>query len=604
MWSQVSKHASVLVAICGLSPVVLGGEVRWEARDDQGTVLFGATVNLPTPTTPLDINLGVIGGNGIDLHIFDLTSDGIDSVGMVTVFASAQPTSTARLRVLVSSQVDNNVDQAFTSWREPREQGFRNFGGLRFLPAPNSTLPIPSNTLVNVTVLGDITGDITAGNVFRVDARLSPQVPGGPPQFGGTISGNITSNRPNGVFGPFGNVFFSIGYVRAQWELTGNIEATLASTAQQAFVASVESTHASIDRVVVGPTLGALGLKGNIIADYGRVQEVFSSGPVGSPTDTVILRSGMRTGVVRVRQETSFYSDEPSDFPGLEDNGVLDRDIYMNLKTSLRDEPEGFIDGNEVRVESGDLFLLETKGDYFGNIEVNNVYGLGNPRPNDWSRQRGRQGIFVGGDFHGSITSKYNWLYADIIARSVRGPITIGQMLKGSIVAVGRETSNDPLDGTLHSVSIGLNSDLLESPVPCARPGMSGTQSGALSVPFETGVYDDSGTTRPAREKWYLNSANDFGTIDSVVRAATSIGSVNIFRMSNKIADNGQKFNKPRIESPLIGSLAIGRMDNGVVWSGRMNSSTTTFNNAIEDDFASVNTMSIGCVSPMSDLWV
>ncbi len=535
------------------------------------------TVATTAPFTPIDIDLPVL-SSSVDLHIFDvLTNDVADSVGLVTVRASTDNDSS--VRVLVSSSLDSDFASAFQFPRDFREPGLRQFGGLRFLPTIGSLLPVVDRTSVSINVLGDITGDITAGQIFRVDARRTL----GGTETGGRITGNITSNKPNGLFGFDGGqeIGYAIGYVRAGWELTGNITASLNQAERDAFNLNNPQSMASIGRVVVGPDENAPGIRGNIIGDYGRVDAVYSTGQIGTSSAPVLIRGGTRVGLVKARTETDQSGNAP-----------LDKDFFVTVDASARGVAESAVAGAALR-------LIETEGDFIGNVNLLNYSGFNGEFGNEGTRATGRRGIFVGGNFVGDINVTYNWEYGDMVARSFRGDITIGQMLKGAIVAVGTQGSSDPLDGIIESVTIGYQEDLTLSPTPDNGRGFTGcgfSPSSIVPPPFE-------GTSR---EVWYTGPSNDTSgaIIDSVIRADKRIDSVDIYRISKSLSVLGGKNTKPRIETPVIGSLNINRFDMGAVWSGKINSTTSTVTNQITDDFTSVSTVTIGCMSPAADLWV
>jgi hypothetical protein len=479
------KHlvAVVGLAVASMATSLFAGNVGYSI-DGGPTVVVNAT-----GSPNITINIGEFASNKT-LHIFDIVEDGIDSLGVVTIRA-ASPTD-GLLDIVVSRSTDGPAF-AFIDPYSLLNPGLRNLGGLQILAPVGSQLPPAKNTRLSVTVRGDILGDISAGQIFRVDARIDSSLfdqntgePIGPRTAGGRILGNVTSLQRNGFIGYGGDTEFSysVGYVGAQDELVGNVTAFLPEADRQQFSYSDPTSHASIGRIVVGRSddsefsVLASGLKGNIIADYGRIEQIFSTGNIGAITQTATIRAGLRLGTVRVRKVGTLLDESTPSQPR---DGVLQRNVYANMKSSAR------INGGSATSNPADFYLLETNGDFVGNIEVDNFYGRNNVVAYPTARRTQRQGIFVGGDFIGSITSKYNWCYGDMIARSFRGPIVIGQQHKGAIVAVGRETSSDPLDGTIESVTVGYRTDLSQSPNPCSGAGMSGSNEEMISPPFETG---------------------------------------------------------------------------------------------------------------------
>jgi hypothetical protein len=266
----------------------------------------------------------------------------------------------------------------------------------------------------------------------------------------------------------------------------------------------------------------------------------------------------------------------------------LDRPIYADIDGARRE-----VESLPLTTRGASLSLIETAGDYFGSIKAYDVYGFNDSAGPTHSS--GRKGIFIGGDMYGSIDVAYSYQYADMVARSFREPITIGQMLKGSIIAVGTEGSADPLDGTMHSVSVGYSSQLSTAPRR-NKPGFNAIASVIAPPPFEG----------PARDNWYSLPPNDSFTVDSVIRAASSIGDIRLSAMSQRLPEFGplSKNSKARVEAPVIGYLQIGDFESGVVWSGRLKPLGTETTNLIQDDYAEIVETVIGCMGPKADLWI
>jgi hypothetical protein len=189
-------------------------------------VLFGAvgsvvhaqvvyTVNGGTPTA-LPANNTIVLTDPVStdtlIHIYD--SSGMDDsiTGQLVIKGEG---GGGLLKVQVASQGEGDV---FLFPQQPTREivfGLRNFGGLRFEhPTDPNDTSLRDNSIVAVAVQGDITGDIEAGQVWRIDALQSQNG-----TFGGTISGNIKSHQSPGGSG--------IRVVRAGRELSGNVEAVV-----------------------------------------------------------------------------------------------------------------------------------------------------------------------------------------------------------------------------------------------------------------------------------------------------------------------------------------------------------------------------------------
>lgn len=513
------------------------------------------------PFTNIEIPV-VVDSTITRIHVFDVS--GVDtSVGMVTIRGLVNlqmfPNPQIRVAVAVRSLTDTGgpgFDTAFNNIRNVIDPGLRHLGGLQFFPpATNPTdTTFLDNSMVSVNIRGDLTGNVTAGMLYRIDALRADTDPNPQLHFGGTISGNLRSTRGDGrVIGLDGYFNPSIGYVRGQWQITGNITADGERDANGVplFDVGMLSTWGSAGRIVVGPNPNAPGIRGDINCENGRIDDIFCTGQIGTGPQAgqrSIITAGVRIGRITVRPEGT-----------TDDADVLPRAVYADVQASARGVAAPTLLGFHER---SSVTLIETEGDFTGAIDLLDLYG-GTGIPTQ-ARQTGRAGIFVGGAFTGDIDVTYNYEYGDMIARSFRGDITIGQMLKGAIVAVGIQGSTDPLDGTIGSVTVGFNPDLTNSPRANGQ-GFNAVNRDIIAPPFEGA----------ARGAWYSAAPPNGFEFDSVIRADKSIGSLALKSMSNRLSAIGGKFARARIESPLIGTLAIEHFDAGSVWSGKLNSPTS-----------------------------
>lgn len=589
-----SRRIAVLLALFGsswLAHSVYAGNIGYKLNGgSQQTVAVSGSA----PYTNVIIDVGDLNGNS-DLHIYDITSggDAIDSVGMITI-RGRQLCSGCPLLVAVATSGLSSVGAAFSNPGTPVSPGMRDVGGVEFVPDalhPTDT-SLLYNSALSLNVRGDVTGNVTAGTLFRVTALRADSDPNPANHFGGTISGTLHATRGDGrVVGSTAAI--AVGYVEAGWQISGDVVADgeRDGNGDPVFSRGDTSTWGSVGPVLIGPSVNAPGLQGNISCEYGAITEIVSSGPIGIGP-AAVNRSSIRTGLSMPRISLRAF-----DTTG--DSNVLDRDVYADIETSARGPALLYPN------RSSSFALIETEGDFVGTIHLSDFFGLNAVNGSSGNlRDSERRGIFIGGDFIGDITVDYSYQYGDIIARSFRpddtlgftGSITIGQMLKGGIVAVGTQGSSDPLDGTIGSIDIGHAESLDDAPSTNGR-GFCGAYDNVIPPPFE-------GTDRDA---WYTADAEDIYTIGGVIRAAKSIGSVSIVSLSDRLPElvsPGPKLSRPRIESPIIDDLDIGFMDHGCVWSGKLNSTTSTVTNDIADDYSSIGTLVIGCVGPRADIWV
>jgi len=176
--------ACSLAALVAVAPAF--GQVRYR--------LNGSTVNL-TPTFDSasppngEIDVGDLSTSTV-LHIFDSNTNAPSvSVGMITV-RGTMLTSTDVLRVAVVAGSVSDPNAIFNNPFEPVIPGLLNCGGFRCLPPTGFPMDttLRDNTSLHATFLGDITGDVTVGCVWRLHAQRNLTN-----TAGGTISGNILS---------------------------------------------------------------------------------------------------------------------------------------------------------------------------------------------------------------------------------------------------------------------------------------------------------------------------------------------------------------------------------------------------------------------------
>ncbi|MBY0263351.1 MAG: hypothetical protein K2Q20_13465 [Phycisphaerales bacterium] len=376
-----------------------------------------------------------------------------------------------------------------------------------------------------------VTGPMTAGTLERFDA--------------GVAINAVTATAPG----------TAINHLRAGRAITGDITATSGDINLIAVRNNTDPLNAS----------AAVGIQGNISAPAGRINQIYTMGPIGTETGGVVSRKNITAlnGVrfLRAVDVNGVNTDDPAGGSGA---ALLAVPFRANIRTLSEDAAAGQPEDDRPTLR------IDTAGDYDGDIVVQNLVASQYTGPvgaaKDW-------GIHVGGTITGDVLVRDQVRIASIVAGAFAGEVRVNTKLKGSVVARA---------GSIPSITVGRAP--WSGSAASAEPGFTGS----ICRPADRLLLDDpSGSD-------CVGVPNS--EADSMIRAAVSIGFVNLASMNQF----GVKRYMPRIEAPVIGSVTIGEMQNGVIWSGRLESPT---NNPL-NDFASVVELSIGCMSPFSSVWV
>lgn len=400
--------------------------------------------------------------------------------------------------------------------------------------------------------------------MFRIQA-LGVTDPMSGDVVGGTISSNITAYVRNDFDSTWGDGFEPIGLCAIKVIAAGNaITGTIEATGDVAIDhAEQQETYASIGRITIGPWEEAAGFTGNLIALRGRIGQIYSTGPIGTSTTAanIIAANGIRE--IRAGTATS--------------SSILARDFNANINAAADPSSSAF------PTYDGSLWNLTTDGLIAGSIQAKNlsfdstVSGLG--------------GIVTRGPITASIAIENNLLDTNIIGSSITGPVWIGWMAQGCIVATGVDES-DPNAGHINSLQIGYGGASVLYQY-YYRPGLVGSYCPPVQVP------------EPAH--WYNGQCAGGGTSDSVVHAQ-SIGLLRVSSMAQLwgrdiVGEFVVKSEVPRIEAATISELEIGDMRAGVVWSGQLEYENDVVENDEENDYSAISELTIGCVGPGAAVW-
>jgi len=144
------------------------GQIRYRLNGSQTNLspTFDNSVSPPN----IEINLGSLGSSTI-VHIFDLTADAPAlGVGMITLRGSAS--STAVVRVVIASRSLSDPSLAFSSPLVSRNEGLRDWGGLRCLhPTDVNDTTLRDRVSLSATTVGTLSGDVAAGCIYRIHVK-------------------------------------------------------------------------------------------------------------------------------------------------------------------------------------------------------------------------------------------------------------------------------------------------------------------------------------------------------------------------------------------------------------------------------------------------
>lgn len=220
----------------------------------------------------------------VTVHVYDVNSLDVNggvpsnSIGPVTVSGTVETSGTPLVQVVVA---DGDTGFLPMTPPDPMSVGAIDFAGLSF-----SSTALRDISRVAVAVGGDITGNIKAGAIRRIQARgrmVSSTY------TGGKITGNITATAPDfsGVTGGFR----AIGVIWAGDEISGTIAAT----------SDDETNPGGLTWLLVGHESNTSpgGLLGDVRIDYGTIEKVHTAGPIGSSTVTPNIWAGRRPNHTR-----------------------------------------------------------------------------------------------------------------------------------------------------------------------------------------------------------------------------------------------------------------------------------------------------------------
>jgi len=404
-----------------------------------------------------------------------------------------------------------------------------------------------------------------------------------------------TTNEPIPVVSSEGGEpTFAIQVVRLAGQLSGTLQAD----------------RAGIGRVFVGNEQRPGGITGTIEAPLGSIGAILSAGEIGTATARATIRAGDSIGQIR-----TVSPDAPNTLRAVPINAAVAAGVRYNPFDLGNDEP--------LAPQLGAVGLIETGDKLSGFVEALN---LGTPvllNGLNVTGVDGRTGITCRGKIEAIVNIAWNLDRADIIGKQISGSIAFGNQVKGSIIAYGVPTEEEPLLGTISTVIIGRTpGELLPPSIRDVYPsGFVGTDAKPIDRSPYRFISPTEFVARTDDEIWFTPSSTpDAGAQDGVIFATREIEYLEISRVSQswRVGDNAfVKANRPRIETPYIKGLRIDELVSGVLWSGVLNYETTAEGipvrgpdgslqavaDQLGDNYTFVTQGRIGCVGPGSDVY-
>lgn len=439
-WMATGLLASITMAQPIIVEVRLAGQpleviVNGQPRTDPA---FNANV-------PIEFDLPPTFTGELSVRIYDSTlgTDGQpdEDIGSVTI-NGGQPGTTSRMDFLVAGVPSFPFDPTLRI----EARGVRSFGVPASPGIPASAgLTITNPTLrrqtrVAIATVTDIRGDITAGQMFRIQAGIANQF--GNPLFSGEVSANITAiNRDREWIANAGKLK-AVEEINIVGVLSGNVHAIDFA----GYTPGDEDSYANIGRVIIrgtaqyqawdlqGDFFRQTAIVGNILAETGRITEIYTVGSIGAVPQcpqsncfpgiqpTILAADGIDRIETRALENTDtnwLVNAVDGDLT------IVRATITANHKNTQANEiAESAID------DDGTIYLIATQGRILGDIVANNLTydrsGVG-PFPL-------RAGIFAKGGVQGTIRIEHLVDGADIVSPGGLSSVYIGRQLRGSIV--------------------------------------------------------------------------------------------------------------------------------------------------------------------------
>ncbi|MCC6320733.1 MAG: hypothetical protein IT438_04770 [Phycisphaerales bacterium] len=510
-----------------------------------------------------NISFDISAWSGDNILIISHCGSTLGDIGRLTITGNSSTLTSLFVAVVGASE-----DPALLSSNlEQLDRACVNFGGL--LVTDPDTL---AKTRASIAVTGDVEHrgadpdalDIEVNQVVRIQADNA-------------INANIRAAATGTLVASENN---SIGQVRAGHAIRGNIVAA----GGDIFTVRVLN---------VAPLAAAEGIRGDIIAEAGSISSIFTTGPIGTETAPTAIKAFGEIRQIRTSEDAT----NAVPLPGVS--------VFADIRAGTEFDAPGEFPNSDAE---GALGLVEVGGDLVGTVQAGSLVPL-------TLDQFQHAGILVRGDILAPIEIATNARNADIIGRSVPEPVMVGCQMKGSVVAFGTPTTENPDHGRIAFVSIGYG----DAFGPLLELGSPRGLIGVDCWPIDLWLTDAELQATPCRNPWFtpnsvdgrLTACTDGGAIDGTI-FAHRIDTVEVFRMSQFHVPTHLKAFKPRIEARSVGTMIIGAegekgaLESGAVWSGDVQyDSTGEVITPVEDFYAQVGEIKIhACVGATADMWI
>jgi hypothetical protein len=276
----------LIASIASAQPIIV--EVRLAGQPVAVTVSGQPQVDPAfNANSPIEFDLPPTFNGVLSVRIYDSTLDGNgqpdQDIGAVTI-NGGQPGTTSRMDLFLSGESSFPL----LSGTRIETRGVRSFGTPTSSGLSITNPDLRRQTRVAIATVTDIKGNITAGQIFRIQAGIANEL--GNPLFSGDVSANITAiNRDREWINGAGTLK-AIEEVNIVGLLSGNLHAVDFA----GYTPGQETSYANIGRVIVrgtaqyrawdliGEFFRQTAVVGDIVAETGRITEVYTVGSIGA----------------------------------------------------------------------------------------------------------------------------------------------------------------------------------------------------------------------------------------------------------------------------------------------------------------------------------